>query len=60
MGESKCAACSCKDCQQREEYWPCPHFGGQNICEVCCRYDSTASDTNYAECATCPHDKDRI
>lgn len=57
----KCSACSCGDCREGKtgrEYWFCPHFN-DDICSICCIYDSTASDMNFDECATCIHDKDR-
>lgn len=56
---SKCSACFCGDCQKRENYWYCLHFKGM-ICDICCRYDSTAKDTDYKECVDCEHNKKRI
>ena len=51
----KCYGCKCKDCQEtnfRKEWWYCPHLKN-NICDVCCIFDSLASDYNWEECKVC-------
>jgi hypothetical protein len=57
----RCYCCSCVECQLGgldREYWYCPHLKN-DICTVCCIYDSVAPDRNYKECAFCSHDQDR-
>jgi hypothetical protein len=51
----KCYCCDCIDCQEkryREDWWYCPHLKN-NICDVCCTFDSLDPDWNWKECGTC-------
>lgn len=56
-----CYACSCTDCQLMADgrsYWYCPHLRN-DICSICCIYDSTDPHWNWKECSFCGHDEDR-
>lgn len=58
----KCYCCGCRDCQEtelRSEWWYCPHLKN-NICEVCCIYDSLGTNCNWKECKTCPEEWKRV
>jgi len=55
----KCWACNCGSCQLAEDgrkYWYCPHLKN-NICTICCIYDSLGE--TWKECYFCSHDQDR-
>ena len=58
----KCFCCKCTDCQEsgyRDDWWYCPHFG-DDICEVCCTFDSLDPSWNWKECETCKEEWRRI